>query len=139
MVTGKVVCIEQSNDLNKNLIIWVEFTQDKTPIPFVSGGSVLTRNGVPVWPLYARYENFIGKDAAAVQKWVQVNVEYQIGNIIREQLTKEILNTESLVALEKMVGQEFSSDTVDIPVDTLASGTNDAVISLKADGSYLVK
>jgi hypothetical protein len=109
------------------------------PIPFSSHSGILTRSGKSVWPLYARWENFIGKSPSMVQEWVRINVECQIGNIIKEITCKGSLNVEMISALTKLVGTTFSTDTVAIPVDTLCAGTVNATVELKADTTYLVK
>jgi hypothetical protein len=135
MITGEIIGVEQTQDAQKNIIIWICFSQDGAEIEL----SNRVVDGHKVWPLYARFENFLGKSAEMIQEWIRLNVEYQIGNIIKERLCKESLNTEFMVAISKLKGVKFSAEKVSIDVDTTCTGTIDSVIELKADATYQVK
>jgi hypothetical protein len=135
MITGEIVGVEQTQDAQKNIIIWICFTQDGQEIQLSSK----TVGGRKAWPLYARFENFLGKTPEMIQKWIQINVEAQIGNIIKEMNCKEAMNAEMMTAIQKMVGVQFSSAKVAILVDPLCSGTPTATIELSDDGTYQVK
>jgi hypothetical protein len=139
MIYGEIVDVEQTQDAQKNIIIWVCFTQNSVEIPFYKGAELQERNGRKVWPLYSRWESFIGKSPEIIQKWIQINVEYQIGNIIKEINCKEALNLEMVNAIKQMVGVQFSSEKVQIPVDTICAGIENAIVELKEDGTYMVK
>jgi hypothetical protein len=139
MIYGEIVGVEQTQDAQKNIIIWISFTQDGIEIPFYRGADLLVKDRKKVWPLYARFENFLGKTPEMIQKWIQINVEAQIGNIIKEINSKEILNASFITAIDKLKGVKFSADKVSIPVDTICAGENNTTIELKSDGTYLVK
>lgn len=139
MITGEIVGVEQTQDAQKNIIIWICFSQGGIEIPFYRGAELLLKDGKKVWPLYARWENFLGKTPEMIQKWIQINVEYQIGNIIKEINSKDALNVEFIAAIDKLKGVKFSSDNVTIPVDTICAGVDNAFIELKSDATYTVK
>ena len=146
MITGEIISTEL--DANKNIIIWIAYAQDGVAVEFyrpirdangvVTGSELLIRNERKVWPLYARFENFIGQTPEMVSLWIQRNVEAQIGSIIREIKTKDTLNTEFMAAIDKLKGTVFSSDTAKIPVDLALTGEVNAVVELKDDGTYQV-
>jgi hypothetical protein len=139
MITGEIVGVEQTQDAQKNIIIWVCFTQDGKEIPFYRGAELLLKDKRKVWPLYARWENFIGKTPEMISKWIQNCVEAQIGTIIREINSKTDLNTLFIGAVTKLIGTSFGKESVEIPVDTVCGGVANAVIILKDDKTYTVK
>jgi len=137
MISGEIIEVEQTRDTQKNIVIWVCFTTDDgSEIPFHQGAELLERDRKKVWPLYARFENFLGKTPEMIQEWVRINVEAQIGIIIREIVCKDILNAEMITAVKKMIGTRFSLDKVFISVDIPVTGVGNAVIELSSDSTY---
>ncbi len=136
MITGKIISTEE--DERKNIVIWICFTQDGKEIPFYRGAELLERDGHKVWPLYSRFENFLGKTPAQISEWIRINVEAQAGNIIKEQ-SKAGLNADIMTEIGKLAGTEYSADKVGIPIDPGCTGTDTATAELKSDGTYTVK
>ena len=131
MVIGKVIAVELANDAQKNLIIWVCYSKDGIEFEFHQGVKLLEKEGHKVWPLYCRYENFIGKTPSQITSWVQKNIEYQAGNIIQHVIVKDQMNTDSLAELLKLIGNEYSTDKVLLPVEVAGTKVDD--VELKDD------
>lgn len=125
MITGEIIGIEETQDLQKNIIIWVQIKNDGIEIDF---GHTIEKK--KVWPLYTKWDNFAGKTDLAIYEWVKVNIEYQFGNIIKA-IAKPLINTDLLDAqLPKLIGRKFSADDVSHNYD----GTT---ITIKSDGTII--
>lgn len=136
MITAEL--LGTSRDNLKNILIWVCFSKDGVEIEFYGAEGLLTFNGRKAWPLVARYENFTGKTAAQRLQWIRVNVEHQIGNIIREIVTKEALVSQVETQLTSLVGQTIQKDSITFPADLDNDGVQEAMVTLKDDGIYTV-
>lgn len=111
-ITGEIVGMKETDDAQRNIIIWVCFKNNGIEIPFYLNETLLEVNGKKVWPLYSQFLNFAGRSAAEIHDWVKINIEHQIGNLIKE-AAKSVIN-DSLVKtnLPKLVGTVFSKDFV---------------------------
>lgn len=123
MITARIIKSEESKDGRGNIAISVEFSEN---------GSVI----VPQWTLWAQYVNFLGMTVNEISEWIRINVEYQIGNLIKER-SKPIINDEFIKAIEIMkttkIYQTDKTEIVMEPSKVLASGY---IVTLNADGTY---
>ena len=123
MITGRVLKAEESTDGRENIRIMVEFSEN---------GLVI----VPEWTLWARWENFIGRTADEISEWIRVNIEYQIGNLIKARARKD-LNTEFMTAIEQMKETKvYQTDEVKLEVEPSLTITEPYTVTLKDDGTY---
>lgn len=136
MIKAEIVGYER--DPRDNMIIWVCFSENNIEIPFHQGIEILKYSGHKVWPLVARFQNFIGKTQTQINEWIRINIESQIGNIIQAKNTDK-LNKEIEVVFDKLIGTTFQKDTVEIEADFNNDGIFEAVLMLKSDGTYTVK
>lgn len=128
-ITAEIIEIQETPDILKNIIIWVCFKDgDGIEIPFDQGGQPVIIQGKNCWPLYGRYENFLGKTDAQILEWIRVNVEHQIGNIIQA-IAKPVIN-QSLIGtiLPKLVSTKFSKESVTLDLDGI-------IVTIKPDGT----
>lgn len=130
MVIAEIVETE-IEDPSKNIIVWVNFKHDGTDVPFYKGQELLIRQGKPVWPLYCRYQNFIGKTVVQIGTWIKSNVEFQIGTIIQEILAKPIQTTTIKQKLDTLlIGTTYQKDSVEVQYDETSP-----IVILKDDGT----
>ena len=122
MITGRILRAEESKDQYNNICIVVEFSED---------GKVI----VPEWILFAKFENFIGMDTSQIIEWIRLNIEYQIGNIIKSKNTS-LLNAEFMTAIDKLKGTVFQTDKVEIPMLSNAVVVTPYKVVLNSDGTY---
>lgn len=123
MITGRIIKAKESKDGRRNIAITVEFSEDGVVI-------------VPEWILWARFENFLGMTVEEISEWIRVNVEYQIGNLIRER-SKPAINDEFIKAIELMKSEKiFQSDKVEIPMEANVVLAEGYTVILNADGTY---
>jgi len=137
MITGEVLGIEK--DERNNIVIWICFSQDGEDISFWRGSELLEYKNRKVWPLVASYQSFIGKAPLKIKEWVEKNMKFQIGTIIKEISCKKTLCDEFVGKLAPLVGVKISSDITDIFTDLENIGTATNIVSLKDDSTYLVK
>lgn len=100
MITGKIQKTEESKDGNRNIVIYVNFYED---------GKLIVEN----WPLYARFENFLGMDKEQMSKWISVNIELQIGNLIKAK-NQAAINATLMGVIESLTDREYQVDKVNI-------------------------
>lgn len=124
MITGRILRTEESTDGRQNIKIIVEFSED---------GKVI----VPEWILWAQFGNFLGMTAAEITEWIRINIEYQIGNLIKAR-SKTVLNTELMAAIEKLKATVFQTDKVEIPMEPNKVIDTAYKVILNADGTYTV-
>jgi len=136
MINAEIVGVDRDQRLN--IVIYVAFDQNETPIPFYSGGELITHNGQPVWPLICRYQNFIGKTRSQILQWISVNVRDQIKNIIVEKVKATINDQIENADLTSLVGRTLSESQITLNVDLDNDGTIDATVQLNDDGTYQV-
>lgn len=136
MIIAELLGIEE--DPRKNLIIWVAFSKDGIDFEFYRGSELLIYNNRKAWPLYAMWQNFLSKSPSQRLQWIKINVEDQIGNIIKEIVAKNKLNTEVKTQLVPLIGQTIQKESITVEVDLNNDGMVDAVITLKDDGTYTV-
>ncbi len=110
MITGEVVGVEKANDTHNNLIVWVCFKDEGIEIPFYNGEGLLKFNDIKVWPLYAKYENFMGLTTKERETWVCMNIESQANLIIINKL-RDDLNTSTIKNLSSLVGIQVEKET----------------------------
>lgn len=123
MITGRVLRTEESTDGRENIRIIVEFSED---------GKVI----VSEWTLWAQWSNFIGRTADEISEWIRVNIEHQIGNLIKAKARKA-LNTEYMTAIEQMKETKvYETDQVVVPVEASLTIVEPYNVTLKDDGSY---
>jgi len=122
MITGKVLRTEE--DIQRGAIrIIVEFSED---------GKVI----VPEWILWARWENFIGRTAEEIAAMIRINVEGQIGRLIRTK-HRSALNAEFMAAIELMKAEQvYQKDEVVILIEADQTLPGTYNVTLKADGTY---
>jgi hypothetical protein len=72
MITGEIVGVEQTQDTQKNIIIWICFTQNGKEIPFYRGAELLEKDGKKVWPKTVSFESLIGKTPEMREKFNQI-------------------------------------------------------------------
>lgn len=133
MIDAEIVDIEERPD--KNISIFVSFSQDGKEVPFWKGGQVLVRNGRNVWELACRLENFLTMTDAEKQTWVDKNIEWQFNNVVPI-FAKEAKNAEVIADLKRLVGgRTYQKDTVEVSVGI--NGTGDRIVTLKDDGTYI--
>lgn len=133
MITGKIIAIEE--DQLRNIIIWICFTQDSKEIPFYRNAELLERDGHKVWPLYAIYENFLGRTQAERVEWIKINIEHQIGNLIKEQFKSQ--NIPMIENLKKdCVTLTVEKDSQEI--ELYSRGVVDKIATIKTDGTYTI-
>jgi hypothetical protein len=122
MITGRIVGTEESTDGRKNIRIIVEFSED---------GKVI----VPEWVLWAQYGNFLGMTSNEISEWIRINVEYQIGNLIKERV-KTALNSEFQMAIEALKEVKiYQTDNVVIPMEANKVILEPYNVTIKADGT----
>jgi len=138
MITAELVSAEEIQDPRKNMVIWVAFKKDGVEIPFYRGTELLIRDGKKVWPLYSRFENFLGKTLSQVIAWIKANVEEQIGNIIKEE-SKTLLNNNLMQQLNTLAGTTIQKDFVGFEIDKDNDGVIDSIITLKDDGTFTIR
>lgn len=136
MITAEL--LGTSRDTNQNIIIWIAFSKDGTPIEFFNGAALILYNGRKAWPLYAAFQNFDGKTAAQRLAWIRINVEHQIGNIIKGMIGIEAFVSRVEAQLASLVGQTIQKDSFTQQVDLNNDGVMDATITYKDDGTYTV-
>lgn len=133
MITGVVIAIEEENG---NIVIWVCFTDDGgNEVPFYRGPALCVKEGHNVWPLYATYENFIGRTQEERIEWVRINVEFQACQIIKEKAKVCIsgLVDDLLIDLKDF---SVSKETCEIPL--YKNGSVDKVAIISPDGVFSV-
>ena len=136
MITSEIIGYEE--DSLKNIIIWICFKDNSgEEIPFRRNGEILIYEGKKAWPLYSIYQNFLEKDLTQIEKWIRINVEHQIENIVQEE-AKIVRNPLVQVELENLIGTVFFGDSVEIPIDPDVTGVDTGTVILKDDGSYTV-
>lgn len=125
MITGKIQKTEESTDGRKNIIIYVNFYEDGTLI-------------VEGWKLYARFENFLGMDKEQVSEWIRINIEYQIGNLIKTR-NQGSINETLMAVIDSLKDREYATDKVDIEMPTSSVIETAYMVTLAADGTLTVK
>lgn len=122
MITGKVLRTEEDTKRGAIRII-VEFSEDSMVI-------------VPEWILWAQWENFIGRTADEISEWIRVNIEHQIGNLIKARARHD-LNSEFMAAIEQMKETKvYEIDQVLVPVGTSLTIAEPYTVTIKDDGTY---
>lgn len=125
MVTGKIQKTEESTDGRKNIIIYVNFYEDDKLI-------------VENWPLYAIFENFIGMDKEYMSEWIRINIESQIGILIRQKLREDI-NTTLMAVIESLKDRDYQTDKVELTQGANLITETAYTVTLYADGTVAVK
>lgn len=123
MITGKILRTEQ--DARKNIVIVVEFSDDKKVI-------------VPEWPLYARFENFLGMTKEQISEWIRINIEYQIGNLIKAS-NQESINQTLMGVIETLKETVYQTDKVDVEMEVSKVIETPYVVTIAQDGTLTVK
>ena len=136
MIEAELISIEY--DQRKNIIVWICFKDDGVELPFYRGAELLIREGKKVWPLMATYQNFLGKTRPQILQWIKVNVEGQIGNIIKEKVKDQINSEIEGADLSQLIGQTISKDFVIIELDLDNDGVTETTVQLNSDGTYQV-
>ena len=136
MITAELLGIEE--DERRNILIWVCFTKDGVEIPFYRGANLLEYGGKKAWILYATWQNFLNKTQTQRLQWIKINVEHQIGNIIKGIVSLDSFVDEVKTQLIPFIGQTIQKDNVELSVDLDNDGVTDATLILKDDGTYSV-
>lgn len=140
MITAEIIDVDEDNI--KNLVIWVSFKNDGVEYIWNTVNenhisTTLIRKGRNVWPLYAGLHNFLGKTEEEKTRWIQLNIEAQIGNLIKEKV-KPAINPEVISNIKGRVGMTFSKDTVDVEIK-ISDTAEKRTIAVKDDGTWVVK
>lgn len=125
MITGKIQRTEESTDGRKNIVIYVNFYED---------GALI----VDSWKLYARFENFLGMDKEQMSEWIRINIEYQIGNLIKAR-NQGSINETLMGVIESLKDREYQADKVDIEMPASAVVETAYTVTISADGTLTVK
>jgi len=128
VITAEIIDVQETTDKMKNIIIWVCFKDEGgNEIPFDQDGQPVIIKGKSCWPLYSRFENFIGKTDIQIEEWVKINIEHQIGNIIQAMAKPSINQFLVSTTLLKIVGKTFSKKDVTLDLDGIS-------VTIKPDG-----
>ena len=123
MITGKILRTEQ--DARKNIVIVVQFSED---------GNVI----VSEWPLYARFENFLGMDKEQISEWIRINIELQIGNLIKAK-NQTTINETLMGVIETLKEREYQTDKVDVAMEANSVIETAYTVTIAQDGTLTVK
>lgn len=125
MITGKIQRTEESTDGRKNIIIYVNFYED---------GALIIEG----WKLFARFENFLGMDKEQMSEWIRINIEYQIGNLIKAK-NQSSINETLIAVINSLKDREYQTDKVDVTMEASKVIATPYTVTISADGSLAVK
>lgn len=135
MIKAEILGTSRSADGYQNILVWFAFSKDGKDLASPDG---LSFKGRPAWKYVSRMENFLGMSREQKQKFLEINVKHQIGNIIREVIAKETLVQSVEADLADLVGVTFEADEVSYQADLNNDREIDATVTIKDDGTYRV-
>lgn len=122
MITGRILRTEETTDGLGNIVIVVEYSDD---------GKVI----VPEWTYRINFQQLIGMTSDEISEFLRINIEHQIGNLIKAKL-RSAINANLKSAIESLKGVKiYQTDKVEIPMEASKVITTPYIVTLNADGT----